>query len=88
MARQLAVLEETGYVLRQPGEADRRVMRVYPTEKALAALPRIQAIMDGWESVVSAGLSEEERQRLTALLEEMTRRAAALLEERQDGKTE
>ena len=58
------------------------------TEKALAALPRIQAIMDGWESVVAAGLSEEERGRLTALLEEMTRRAAALLEERQDGKTE
>ena len=88
VARQLAVLEETGYVLRQPGEADRRVMRVYPTEKALAALPRIQAIMDGWESVVAAGLSEEERGRLTALLEEMTRRAAALVEERQDGKAE
>ena len=88
VARQLAVLEESGYVLRQPGEADRRVMRVYPTEKALAALPRIQAIMDGWESEVAAGLSEEERGRLTALLEEMTRRAAALLEERQDGKTE
>ena len=34
VARQLAVLEESGYVLRQPGEADRRVMRVYPTEKA------------------------------------------------------
>ena len=44
--------------------------------------------MDDWESVVAAGLSEEERGRLTALLEEMTRRAAALLEERQDGKTE
>lgn len=88
VARQLAALEEAGYVLRQPGESDRRVMRVYPTEKALAALPRIQAVMDGWESAVAAGLSEEERQRLTALLEEMTRRAAALVEERQDGKAE
>lgn len=88
VARQLAALEEAGYVLRQPGESDRRVMRVYPTEKALAALPRIQAVMDGWEAAVAAGLSEEERQRLTALLEEMTRRAAALVEERQDGKAE
>lgn len=88
VARQLAALEEAGYVLRQPGEADRRVMRVYPTEKALAALPRIQAVMDGWEAAVAAGLSEEERRRLTALLEEMTRRAAALVEERQDGKAE
>ena len=88
VARQLAGLGESGDVLRRPGESDRRVMGVYPTEKALAALPRIQAVMDGWEAAVAAGLSEEERQRLTALLEEMTRRAAALVEERQDGKAE
>lgn len=88
VARQLVVLEEGGYVLRQPGETDRRVMRVYPTEKALAAMPRIRDIMDDWEAVVAAGLTEEERCRLAALLEEMTCRAAALLEERQDGQTE
>ena len=62
--RQLAVLEETGYVLRQPGEADRRVMRVYPTEKALSALPRIQEIMDNWEEAVAAGLTAAEREKL------------------------
>ena len=81
VARQLAALEEGGYVSRRPGEEDRRVMRVYPTERALAALPRIQAIMDGWESVVAAGLSPSEREKLSALLADMTRRASALLEE-------
>ena len=81
VARQLAVLEEGGYVSRRPGEEDRRVMRVYPTERALAALPRIQEIMDRWEAAVSAGLSPLEREKLSALLADMTRRASALLEE-------
>ena len=81
MARQLAILEESGYVTRRPGEEDRRVMRVYPTEKALSALPRIQEIMDNWEEAVAAGLTAAEREKLSALLEEMTRRASALLEE-------
>ena len=66
---------------RRPGEEDRRVMEVYPTEKALAALPKIQEIMDHWEREVAGSLSEQERQRLTALLEDMTRRAEGLLEE-------
>ncbi len=81
VARQLATLEESGYVERRPGEEDRRVMEVYPTEKALAALPKIQEIMDHWEREVAGSLSDQERQRLTALLEDMTRRAEGLLEE-------
>lgn len=81
VARQLATLEESGYVERRPGEEDRRVMEVYPTEKALAALPKIQEIVDHWEREVAGSLSDQERQRLTALLEDMTRRAEGLLEE-------
>ena len=81
VARQLATLVESGYVERRPGEEDRRVMEVYPTEKALAALPKIQEIMDHWEREVAGSLSDQERQRLTALLEDMTRRAEGLLEE-------
>ena len=81
VARQLATLEESGYVERRPGEEDRRVMEVYPTEKALAALPKIQEIMDHWEREGAGSLSDQERRRLTALLEDMTRRAEGLLEE-------
>ena len=81
VARQLAILEENGYVTRRPGEEDRRVMRVYPTEKAQAALPRIQEIMGNWEEAVAMGLTAAEREKLSDLLEDMTRRASALLEE-------
>ena len=56
-------------------------MRVYPTEKAQAALPRIQEIMGNWEEAVAMGLTAAEREKLSDLLEDMTRRASALLEE-------
>ena len=34
IARQVAVLEEDGFIRRVPSQADRRVMELYPTEKA------------------------------------------------------
>ena len=49
VARQVAVLEEDGFVRREPSAADKRVMELYPTDKALALLPQIQQILSCWE---------------------------------------
>ena len=46
VARQVAILEENGFVSRQPCTADKRVMKLYPTEKTLEMLPQIQQIMN------------------------------------------
>jgi len=35
VTRQLAVLEEKGYIRREPAAADKRILLVYPTQKAL-----------------------------------------------------
>ena len=42
VARQLAVLEEAGFVRRVCCDSDRRVTELYPTERAKAALPEIR----------------------------------------------
>ena len=39
VARQLANLEQNGFVTRIPDTVDRRVLRVFPTQKALDACP-------------------------------------------------
>ena len=39
VARQVAVLEEEGYIRREPSPQDRRVMELYPTQKALVMKP-------------------------------------------------
>ena len=38
VARQAAILEEGGFIERKPCDTDRRIMRLYPTEKTLQLL--------------------------------------------------
>jgi DNA-binding MarR family transcriptional regulator len=45
-ARTISILEERGYVAREPDEADRRRMRLQVTERGLAMLHEGEAIFD------------------------------------------
>ena len=80
VARQVSILEENGFVSRQPCTADKRVMKLYPTEKTLEMLPQIQQIMNCWESCLTHDLTQEEMDTLSALLARMKSRAAAWME--------
>lgn len=80
VARQVAILEEGGFITRVPSAEDKRIMRLYPTEKTLALLPRILSILDTWEKCLTAGLSGEEMDILTALLSRMKAKATAWME--------
>lgn len=81
VARQAAALEEAGFVTRVPCEADKRVMRLYPTEKTLELLPQIRKILTQWSRYLTQDLSEEEREQLGAILSKMKDRATAWMEE-------
>lgn len=81
VARQAAALEEGGFVTRIPCEADRRVMRLYPTEKTLALLPQIQKILDTWSAYLTQDLSDDEKAQLARILAKMKERAVAWMEE-------
>ena len=50
IARQIAVLEEGGFVRRKPGAEDKRVMELYPTEKTLELIPQIRQVLRSWRS--------------------------------------
>lgn len=82
VARQVAVLEEDGFVRRVPSEADKRVMELYPTEKTLEILPKIKDILMCWEQCITCDLTEEEKELITALLGKMSKRAAWYMEDR------
>lgn len=82
VARQVAVLEEDGFVRRVPSAADKRVMELYPTEKTLEILPQINQMLLCWENCITHDLSEEEKELLTALLGKMSSRAARYMEDR------
>ena len=80
VARQAATLEEGGFITRVPCQNDKRVMRLYPTEKTLSLLPQISQIMDTWENCLTKDLSDDEIEILAGVLERMKRRAAAWME--------
>ena len=80
VARQVAVLEEDGFVRRVPSEADKRVMELYPTEKTLALLPQISDILLRWEKCITQDLSNEEKEILSSLLSKMSSRAGRYME--------
>ena len=82
VARQLAILEEDGYVERRQAPDDKRAIQVFPTQKAHDAMPEIIRIFRVWESFVAQDLSEEERKSLAAMLEKMKSRSADWMEKR------
>ncbi len=80
VARQAVCLEELGLIDRIPCQADKRVMRLYPTEKTLALLPQILSVMDAWEACLTADFSEEEKELLATFLGKMKAKAVAWME--------
>lgn len=82
VARQAAWLEEEGFITRTPSSTDKRVMELYPTEKAEALLPEIRAILTEWEALLTADLTPQELETAGPLLDKMQRRAAQWMNER------
>ncbi len=82
VARQAAVLEEEGFITRQPSASDKRVMELYPTQKSYDLLPQISDILKCWEKCITGDLTEGEMALLSELLAKMKRRAAEYMEGR------
>lgn len=82
VARQAAILEEDGFIIRKASQADKRVMELYPTEKTLELLPQITAITSRWEECLTGDLTEEEVIAVTKILQRMKDKAAAWMDER------
>ena len=81
VARQAAILEEDGFIIRKPSVADKRVVELYPTEKTLELMPQISQVLKSWETRIADSLTEEERQSLSDLLAKMKDRATEYMED-------
>ena len=82
VARQLVVLEDSGFVERKPSPDDKRATLVYPTQKALDLLPELNRIFLDWENFVAQDLTEEERALAVKMLAKIHARSAEWMEKR------
>jgi len=80
VTRQLGALEQNGFVLRHPDPGDRRILRVYPTEKAKLAYPRVMELRADWNRLLLEDFTPEERGALLHMLERIWRRAVRVTE--------
>ena len=81
-ARQAAILEEKGFLIRVPSTTDKRIMELHPTQKTLDLLPQIAGILKCWEVCITGDLTREEKEQLAALLAKMKTRAGNYMDGR------
>ena len=77
VTRHLAQLEKLGYVERKQSEEDKRVILVYPTQKAIEVQPRVSETVRGWNKYLTEDFSEEEMEQFSAMLARITQKATA-----------
>ena len=68
VTRHVTHLEKEGFITRTPLAEDRRVMQVWPTDRALAILPRLREIAGEWRGAMMSDFTAEEIACFEALL--------------------
>lgn len=81
VTRQLASLEQNGFIRRQPLEEDKRVLQVFPTEKAESLYPKVLAVMRQWNQLLLENFTEEEKNLLLSMMHRVQEKALLLAEE-------
>ena len=74
-ANMKAKLEALGYLRRETDRADRRQNNLYLTDEGKALAPEIRGYLGQWGKEITAGLQEEEKATLLALLTKTTGQA-------------
>ncbi|WP_243110053.1 MarR family transcriptional regulator [Clostridium sp. E02] len=74
-ARAVKKLEEEGYVRTEMGKVDKRVRRIYATDKAKPVVEITRECVDEWSEIILEGFESEERQQAMQLLVRMANNA-------------
>ena len=85
VTRQLSLLEQNGFIRREPCEEDRRQLRVFPTEKGFEIFPKVVEVRRSWNERLLSGFSEEEKETLSAMMERVMERAEEILQDADEG---
>ena len=80
VTRALVTLEENGFVERHPSEEDKRVIKIFPTQRATKILPEVRRIARTWNQFLLAELDEQEKAQFLATLEKITKRAQSYVD--------
>ena len=78
VARQLAQLEEAGYIVRRQSPTDKRRQTVHPTEQMERLLPSVREAAVAWREALTEGIASEDLATFDRVLDAMAKRACDL----------
>ena len=82
-ARQLARLEEKGYIRRVTPDDNRRQLIIEPCQKAVDAVAKVREVNRQWNDYLTQGMTAAEEQKLEALLKQMLELAVRWADEQE-----
>lgn len=59
-ARAVKKLEQENYIIRKADENDKRIIRLYVTQKGESLMPIIDQVIADWRGIITEGMSKEE----------------------------
>ena len=80
VTRNLASLEEKGYVERHSSPQDRRVMQVFPTEQMQAVSQQVREAAWRWNDYLTTDFTEEEMEQFQRVLDRLVEKAKQYME--------
>lgn len=81
-ARAITKLENEGYVERKIFSVDKRIKKLYLTEKAHTFESKLNSILLGWKNILTKDLSKEEEEYVLELLKKISLNAEDYLEQK------
>ena len=75
VARQLAQLEQKGFIIRQSDQKDARRLRIFPTGKSLALETEIRSILANWNQTLLAEIPAEQQEAVLSGLQTIMKKA-------------
>ncbi|MBO0456734.1 MarR family transcriptional regulator [Enterococcus hulanensis] len=75
VARQLAQLEQKGFIIRQSDQKDARRLRLFPTDKSLALETEIRSILANWNQTLLAEIPAEQQEAVLSGLQTIMEKA-------------
>lgn len=75
VARQLAQLEQKGFIIRQNDQKDARRLRIFPTDKSLALETEIRSILANWNQTLLAEIPAEQQEAVLSGLQTIMEKA-------------
>ena len=80
ITRQLSILEESGLVERRSCQNDKRIIQLFPTDAAIALLPKIRSAAQAWEQYITEDFSPDELLLMEKLVGRMKEKAQQWME--------